>query len=121
MVADGLIGTTDWDDETGERNTTDVNMNPITTLTHCNTSTSTEWRNDPGMQIAFEEATPTHRHMERARTHQREHDDGHPASWHTSVPHELVYTAHNLAAEGKHSLGAWDREEIPPGTYTETG
>ena len=111
MVEKGLVGTTDWEDEIGERNTTDVDMNPTTTLTHHDTGTSTEWRNDPGMQTAFEEATPTHKHMERARAHQREHDDGHPTSWHTSVPHELVYTAHSLAADGKHSLDAWDWEE----------
>ena len=109
----GIIGhwradITDWEDETGERNTTGVEMNLITTLTHHDTGTSTKWRNDPGMQTAFEEATPTHRHMERARAHQREHDNEHPATWHTSVPHELVYIAHSLAADGKHNPDAWD-------------
>ena len=49
--------------------------------------------------------------MERARAHQREHDNGNPATWHTSVPHELVYIAHSLAADGKHSPDAWDWEE----------
>jgi hypothetical protein len=111
MVADGLIGITDWEDETGERNTTGVEMNLTTTLTHHDTGTSTKWRNDPGMQTAFEEATPTHKHMERARAHQREHDNGNPATWHTSVPHELVYIAHSLAADDERSPDAWDWEE----------